>query len=160
MRNIFVVLTVGALLTAPQVGAQKSATSKAQSNVKVATSAVADSLIKPILGQVNFRMIGPSTTSGRIVDIAVNPLNKSEYYLAAAYGGVWKTSNGGTTYQPIFDSYGTQSIGCLALDPKNPNILWVGTGENNNQLSVGYGNGIYRSLDGGKSFENLGLKLS
>lgn len=121
---------------------------------------VPDSLIKPILGQVNFRMIGPSTTSGRIVDIAVNPLNKSEYYLAAAYGGVWKTSNGGTTYQPIFDSYGTQSIGCLALDPKNPNILWVGTGENNNQRSVGYGNGIYRSLDGGKSFENMGLKLS
>ena len=133
MRNIFVVLTVGALLTAPQVGAQKSATSKAPSTVKATTSAVADSLIKPILGQVNFRMIGPSTTSGRIVDIAVNPLNKSEYYLAAAYGGVWKTSNGGTTYQPIFDSYGTQSIGCLALDPKNPNILWVGTGENNNQ---------------------------
>lgn len=160
MRNIFVVLTVGALLTAPQVGAQKSATSKAPSTVKATTSAVADSLIKPILGQVNFRMIGPSTTSGRIVDIAVNPLNKSEYYLAAAYGGVWKTSNGGTTYQPIFDSYGTQSIGCLALDPKNPNILWVGTGENNNQRSVGYGNGIYRSLDGGKSFENMGLKLS
>ncbi len=160
MRNIFVVLTVGALLTAPQVGAQKSATSKAPSTVKATTSAVADSLIKPILGQVNFRMIGPATTSGRIVDIAVNPLNKSEYYLAAAYGGVWKTSNGGTTYQPIFDSYGTQSIGCLALDPKNPNILWVGTGENNNQRSVGYGNGIYRSLDGGKSFENMGLKLS
>jgi photosystem II stability/assembly factor-like uncharacterized protein len=151
---------VGALLTAPQVGAQKSATSKAPSTVKATTSAVADSLIKPILGQVNFRMIGPSTTSGRIVDIAVNPLNKSEYYLAAAYGGVWKTSNGGTTYQPIFDGYGTQSIGCLALDPKNPNILWVGTGENNNQRSVGYGNGIYRSLDGGKSFENMGLKLS
>ncbi|MFN5546993.1 MAG: VPS10 domain-containing protein, partial [Bacteroidota bacterium] len=160
MRNIVVVLTLGALLTAPQVGAQKSATSKAPSTVKATTSAVADSLIKPILGQVNFRMIGPATTSGRIVDIAVNPLNKSEYYLAAAYGGVWKTSNGGTTYQPIFDSYGTQSIGCLALDPKNPNILWVGTGENNNQRSVGYGNGIYRSLDGGKSFENMGLKLS
>ena len=145
------------------VQAQKSvgkASASTETVKSLKANGVLDSLIKPILGQVNFRMIGPSTTSGRIVDIAVNPLNKSEYYLAAAYGGVWKTSNGGTTYQPIFDSYGTQSIGCLALDPKNPNILWVGTGENNNQRSVGYGNGIYRSLDGGKSFENMGLKLS
>jgi len=178
MRNIVVVLTLGALLTAPQVGAQKSATSKAPSTVKATTSAVADSLIKPILGQVNFRMIGPSTTSGRIVDIAVNPLNKSEYYLAAAYGGVWKTSNGGTTYQPIFDSYGTQSIGCLALDPKNPNILWVGTGENNvyldpnmpgtmyaafhqrrrhewTYLGGGPESALYKSTDNGKSWRKL-----
>ena len=143
---------------AQKSGGKASASTETVKSLKA--NGVPDSLIKPILGQVNFRMIGPSTTSGRIVDIAVNPLNKSEYYLAAAYGGVWKTSNGGTTYQPIFDSYGTQSIGCLALDPKNPNILWVGTGENNNQRSVGYGNGIYRSLDGGKSFENMGLKLS
>ena len=121
---------------------------------------VPDSLLKPILSQVNFRMIGPATTSGRIVDIAVNPINKAEYYIAAAYGGVWKTTNGGTTFFPIFDNYGTQSIGCLAIDAKNPNVIWVGTGENNNQRSVGYGNGIYRSLDGGKSFENMGLKLS
>ena len=143
---------------AQKSGGKASASTEAAKLAK--SNGVADSLIKPILGQVNFRMIGPATTSGRIVDIAVNPLNKSEYYIAAACGGVWKTTNGGTTYQPIFDGYGTQSIGCLALDPKNPNILWVGTGENNNQRSVGYGNGIYRSLDGGKTFENMGLKLS
>lgn len=89
MRYIFVVLTVGALFTAPQVGAQKSATSKVPSTVKAATSAMADSLIKPILGQVNFRMIGPSTTSGRIVDIAVNPstnLNITSLRLTVASG--------------------------------------------------------------------------
>jgi len=76
------------------VQAQKSAGKVNPAAATQKTVGVADSLIKPILGQVNFRMIGPATTSGRIVDIAVNPLNKSEYYIAAAYGGVWKTTNG------------------------------------------------------------------
>ena len=119
-----------------------------------------DSLTKSFLNQIKFRMIGPATTSGRIVDIAVNPENHSEYYIAAAYGGVWKTKNAGTTFEPIFDNYGTQSIGCLAIDPQNTHVIWVGTGENNNQRSVGYGNGIYKSTDGGKSFTNMGLKNS
>ncbi|MFM7765018.1 MAG: WD40/YVTN/BNR-like repeat-containing protein, partial [Sphingomonadales bacterium] len=119
-----------------------------------------DSLSSDIVNTFQFRSIGPATTGGRIVDIAVNPSNYSEYYLAAAYGGVWKTKNNGTTFEPIFDGYGTQSIGCLALDPQNANVVWVGSGENNNQRSVGYGNGIYKSLDGGKSFTNMGLKNS
>ncbi|MFN5890922.1 MAG: VPS10 domain-containing protein [Bacteroidota bacterium] len=156
MKKKYISLLVTGLVLTPAFS-QKSA---AKVNPTVKSSGVSDSLLKPILNQVNFRMIGPATTSGRIVDIAVNPLNTSEYYLAAAYGGVWKTTNAGTTYKPIFDSYGTQSIGCLAIDTKNPNVVWVGTGENNNQRSVGYGNGIYRSLDGGKSFQNMGLKLS
>ena len=160
MKKISFALALFAAAANQNVIAQKSATAKGASVAASPATTVADSLMKPLLNQVNFRMIGPATTSGRIVDIAVNPNNKSEYYLAAAYGGVWKTVNGGTTYQPIFDGYGTQSIGCLALDPVNPNIVWVGTGENNNQRSVGYGNGIYRSLDGGKTFENMGLKLS
>ena len=112
------------------------------------------------LNSVGFRKIGPAKTSGRIVDIAVNPNNPSIYYIAAAYGGVWKTENGGVTFQPIFDHYNTQSIGCLTIDPNNPNIIWVGTGENNNQRSVGYGNGIYKSVDGGKTFECMGLQKS
>lgn len=125
-------------------------------------SAVAqsDSLRSDVLNSLLFRLIGPATTSGRISDIAVNPKNHSEYYIAAAYGGVWKTVNAGVTFEPIFDNYGTQSIGCLAIDNKNTNTIWVGTGENNNQRSVGYGNGIYKSVDGGKSFVNMGLKNS
>lgn len=119
-----------------------------------------DSISPDVLKVLSFRNIGPATTSGRIVDLAVNPKNKSEFYIAAAYGGVWKTTNSGTTFSPIFDNYGTQSIGCLRINSSNPYEIWVGTGENNNQRSVGYGNGIYRSLDGGKSFENLGLKNS
>ncbi len=109
---------------------------------------------------LNFRSVGPAVTSGRVGDIAVNPQNKSEWYIAAAAGGVWKTQNAGTSFTPIFDNEGAYSIGCLALDPTNPNVIWVGSGENNNQRSVGYGDGIYKSEDGGKSFKNLGLAKS
>lgn len=112
------------------------------------------------LGSFKFRNVGPALTSGRIADIAVNPDNFSEFYVAAAAGGVWKTTNAGTTFTPIFDNYGSYSIGALALDPNNSNVLWVGTGENNNQRSVSYGDGIYKSIDGGKSFKHLGLKES
>ena len=91
-----------------------------------------------------WRSIGPATTSGRVIDIAVNPKNKSQYYVAAASGGVWKTINNGITYEPIFDSEGSYSIGCIEIDPENPNVIWVGSGENNNQRSVSYGDGLYK----------------
>jgi photosystem II stability/assembly factor-like uncharacterized protein len=109
---------------------------------------------------LSLRAIGPAVTSGRIADFAVNPHNKSEYYVAVASGGVWKTSNKGTTYEPIFDGEGSYSIGCVTLDPSNANTVWVGSGENNNQRSVAYGDGIYKSEDGGKSWKNMGLKNS
>lgn len=109
---------------------------------------------------LNFRSIGPATTSGRVVDIAVNPQNINEYYVAAAAGGVWKTVNRGISFQPIFDAQGSFSIGCVTIDPNNPNVVWVGSGENNNQRVVGYGDGVYKSEDGGKSWKNMGLKAS
>ncbi|GAB4378151.1 MAG: hypothetical protein Kow0075_07730 [Salibacteraceae bacterium] len=109
---------------------------------------------------LKFRAIGPALVSGRVIDLAVNPQNPDEFYVAAASGGVWKTENHGTTFSPVFDSYGSYSIGCVTIDPSNTNIVWVGTGENNNQRSVGYGDGIYKSIDGGKSFKNCGLKNS
>ena len=77
-----------------------------------------------------------------------------------ASGGVWKTSNWGVDYTPIFDNESSYSIGCVTIDPNNPNTVWVGSGENNNQRSVAYGDGIYKSLDGGKSWKNMGLKNS
>ena len=107
---------------------------------------------------LKFRSIGPALTAGRIADIAVNPSDISEYYLAAASSGVWKTSNAGNTYQPIFDSQGSYSIGCITIDPSNEHVVWVGTGENNNQRRVAYGDGVYKSEDGGKSWKNKGLK--
>ncbi len=107
-----------------------------------------------------FRGIGPAFTSGRVSDLAVHPKTPSTYYVGVASGGVWKTENYGTTYQPIFDGQSSYSIGCISLAPSNPNIVWVGTGENNNQRSVAYGDGVYKSEDGGKSWENMGLKRS
>ncbi len=109
---------------------------------------------------LKFRSIGPSLVSGRIVDLAVNPKNISEYYVAAASGGVWKTTNAGVTFTPVFDDQGSFSIGCITIDPNNSNVVWVGSGENNNQRVVGYGDGIYKSEDGGKSWKNMGLKNS
>ena len=112
------------------------------------------------LAGLAFRGIGPALMAGRIVDIAVDPTDTSNFYIAAASGGVWKTTNAGITWTPIFDGEGAYSIGCLTLDPRNPNVLWVGTGENNGQRSVGFGDGVYRTRDGGQSWENLGLRDS
>lgn len=108
---------------------------------------------------LKFRNIGPAFTSGRIADFAVNPNNHSEYYVATASGHLWKTTNSGTTWQAIADSL-PYSIGVVVLDPTNPNVVWVGTGENNHQRALGYGNGVYKSLDGGKSWKHMGLKDS
>ena len=109
---------------------------------------------------LKWRNVGPALTSGRISDFAFNPNNPFEYYVATSSGGVWKTVNSGVTYEPIFDSQGSYSIGCVTMDPNNSNVIWVGTGENNNQRSVAYGDGLYKSLDGGKSWEHVGLKNS
>lgn len=113
-----------------------------------------------LVSGLKWRSVGPALTAGRISDLAVNPNNPAEYYLAIASGGVFKTSNSGTTYEPIFDSYGSYSVGCVTIDPNNSNVVWIGTGENNNQRSVAYGDGVYKSVDGGKSFKNVGLEKS
>jgi len=116
---------------------------------------------KTALGaNLKFRNIGPAFASGRVSDFAVNPTNHSEYFVAFASGHIWKTLNNGTTFKPIFDKQKVYSIGCLMLDPSNPNTIWAGTGENNHQRSVSYGDGIYKSMDGGKSWKNMGLKES
>jgi photosystem II stability/assembly factor-like uncharacterized protein len=113
-----------------------------------------------VLNGLKLRAIGPALTSGRVVGFAVHPQNRNHYYAAAASGGVWKTTNGGTTWIPIFDEQGSYSIGTVLLDPAHPQVVWVGTGENNSQRSVGYGDGVYRSDDGGKTWKNVGLKTS
>ena len=106
------------------------------------------------------RAIGPAVTSGRVMSIAVDPTNSAVFYIGAASGGVWKTVNGGTTWQPVFDSQGSFSIGWVTVDPKRPNVVWVGTGERNSQRSVAYGDGVYKSEDGGRSWTNVGLRNS
>jgi photosystem II stability/assembly factor-like uncharacterized protein len=120
----------------------------------------ADPMSADTFAGLKLRSIGPALTSGRVVGFAVNPNDRSHYFVAAASGGVWKTTNAGTTWTPVFDNEGSYSIGTVVLDPKNPHVVWVGTGENNSQRSVGYGDGVYRSDDGGKTWKNLGLKHS
>lgn len=105
-----------------------------------------------------FRNIGPAFLSGRIADIVFHPDNENVWYVAVGSGGVWKTENAGTTWTPLFDQQSSYSTGCITLDPQNPATVWVGSGENVGGRHVAYGDGIYRSTDGGKSWENRGLK--
>ena len=113
-----------------------------------------------LISALKVRGIGPALMSGRIGDIVVDPQKSSTWYVAASSGGVWKTTNSGVTWKPIFDGYGSYSIGCLAIDPNDRFTVWVGTGENNSQRSVGYGDGLYKSTDGGASFKKCGLDRS
>ncbi|MCC7052626.1 MAG: hypothetical protein IT355_05125 [Gemmatimonadaceae bacterium] len=114
----------------------------------------------PSLAGLTWRSIGPATMSGRIADVAIHPKTPRTWFVAAASGGVWKTTNAGTTFTPVFDAQSTYSIGAITIDPVNPNVLWVGTGENNYQRAVGYGDGVFKSVDGGTTWSNVGLKAS
>jgi photosystem II stability/assembly factor-like uncharacterized protein len=109
---------------------------------------------------LKLRSVGPALMSGRIADIAIHPYDNNLWYVAVGSGGVWKTENSGVTWKPIFDDQSSYSIGCVTIDPNNPHVIWVGTGENVGGRHVGYGDGVYRSQDGGASWENLGLKDS
>ena len=109
---------------------------------------------------LKLRSIGPAFMSGRIADVALHPEDPNTWYVGVGSGGVWKTSNAGTTWTPIFDDQDTYSIGSITIDPNNPHIIWVGTGENVGGRHVGFGDGIYRSQDDGETWENLGLKDS
>ncbi|MCX6565639.1 MAG: glycosyl hydrolase [Candidatus Aminicenantes bacterium] len=107
-----------------------------------------------------WRGVGPAHTSGRIADFAVNPADPKQIYVGVASGHIWKTDNAGITWSPVFENYGSYAIGCLAMDPTNPNVVWAGTGENNHQRALGYGDGVYKTIDAGKSWTQMGLKDS
>ena len=94
-----------------------------------------------------FRSIGPGLTSGRVQDVAIDPKNPSVWYVAASSGNLWKTDNRGNTFTPVFDEYGSYSLGAVVVDPKDSNVVWLGTGENANQRSVSFGDGVYKSTD-------------
>ncbi len=119
-----------------------------------------DKMVSGTFSGLKTRLMGPAITSGRIGDIAVHPNDKNTWYVVVSSGNVWKTTNAGTSWMPIFDNYGSYSVGCVTIDPHNSHIVWIGSGENNSQRSVGYGDGLYKSTNGGESFENVGLKKS
>ncbi|MDP3983809.1 MAG: glycosyl hydrolase, partial [Acidimicrobiia bacterium] len=149
-RSFYVVLALTVLiagtLTARSVAAEKTTD--------------ADKMKAGTFTGLALRGIGPATTSGRISDLAIHASDHNTWYVGVASGGVWKTVNAGTTWEPIFDDQGSYSIGCVAIDPNDPLVVWVGTGENNSQRSVGFGDGVYKSVDGGRHWQNVGLKDS
>jgi photosystem II stability/assembly factor-like uncharacterized protein len=110
--------------------------------------------------RLHFRSIGPAVTSGRIDDFAVLERDPRIFYIATATGGLWKTTNNGVTLTPVFDSASLASIGAVRIPADDPNLVWVGTGENNNRQSSSWGDGVYKSTDGGKSWKQMGLRDS
>ncbi|MCP4204810.1 MAG: glycosyl hydrolase [bacterium] len=153
MKRLALVFVVLATLAAGEGVAAKKKADKVESEPKAL-------LNEDLLAGLPLRAIGPALASGRISDIGVHPEHSSTWYVAAASGGVWRTENAGITWAPIFDDQGSYSIGCITLDPNDPKVVWVGTGENNSQRSVSYGDGIYKSVDGGVSWKNMGLAES
>jgi photosystem II stability/assembly factor-like uncharacterized protein len=156
-KDIFITLALGFFISVNPAGAQKKSITLKE--------AVKDTLKKEAglsstFSGLSFRSIGPAWASGRISDFAVNPKNHSEIYAGVGAGNIWKTTNNGTTWTPVFDKYGAYAIGCLAIDPENPSVIWAGTGENTHQRQLGYGDGIYKSEDAGASWKNMGLKDS
>lgn len=119
-----------------------------------------DRLNEQTLKGIEFRSIGPGFTSGRIQDVEIDPKNPNVWYVVSAFGGLWKTENRGISFTPIFDEGGSFTLCCLTIDPKNSNVLWLGTGENTSQRSAHFGDGVYKSTDGGKTWRNMGLKNS
>ena len=112
----------------------------------------------PLLAGLRFRSIGPASMGGRIDDLAISETDPSIMYVGYATGGLFKSDNAGTTFTPIFETYGTASIGDLALHPTNPDVLYVATGEANNRQTSSFGDGIYKTTDGGKTFTHIGLR--
>ena len=110
--------------------------------------------------RLKFRNVGPTGPSGRIDDFAVLERDPNVFYIAAATGGLWKTENGGVTLTPVFDSASAISIGDVTIPADDPNLVWVGTGENNNRQSSSWGDGVHKSTDGGRSWKNMGLRES
>ena len=146
----FLISFISALLLFPfqEVNAQRK-----KKNIKTTSKEVS-------LDAFKFRNVGPAFLSGRIADIVTHPDNDNIWYVAVGSGGVWKTENAGTTWSPIFDDQSTYSTGCITLDPSNPSTVWVGSGENVGGRHVAYGDGIFKSTDDGKSWNNMGLKNS
>jgi photosystem II stability/assembly factor-like uncharacterized protein len=145
-------LALVAVLAAPALSQTPATPAPATSNVAEPTGGPFDRL--------HFRAIGPAVTSGRIDDIAVLERDPRIFYIAAATGGLWKTINNGITLTPVFDSASLASIGAVRIPADDPNLVWVGTGENNNRQSSSWGDGVYKSTDGGKSWKNMGLRDS
>src|SRR5262245_49327282 len=144
MRHTCTLLIAAITLGVPRLGAQNA-------NPETASSPFEN---------LRFRNIGPATMGGRIDDFAVLESNPSVFFVATATGGLWKTMNHGTTWESLFDDQDVVSIGDVAIPPNDASVVWVGSGENNNRQSGSWGGGVYKSIDGGHTWKNMGLKES
>lgn len=147
-KRLIGLLVLALVFSVSHINAQRGGKSKSSDKNEVSLDAF------------TMRNVGPAFLSGRIADIAIHPEDDSVWYVAVGSGGVWKTENAGTTWKPIFDKQASYSTGCITIDPSNPTTIWVGSGENVGGRHVAYGDGIYRSMDGGATWKNMGLKES
>ncbi|HXV85410.1 MAG TPA: hypothetical protein VD793_01870, partial [Gemmatimonadales bacterium] len=120
----------------------------------------AQGLTPATFANLHFRNIGPAAMSGRVVDLAVVEAHPYTFYVATSTGGVWKTTNNGVTITPVFEKESTHSVGAIAVHQVDTNIVWVGTGERANRQSNSWGDGVYKSTDGGRTWRNMGLRDS
>ena len=145
-----IALLVAGASVAPPIDAQSSADGSGSATVPD----------EALLTGLELRPLGPAFMSGRIAEIAVDPADRSTWYVATASSNVWKTENRGTTWTPVFDDYPSYSTGAVAIDPNDSNVIWLGTGENTSQRSVGWGDGVYKSRDAGRTWAKMGLRSS
>src|SRR5437667_301635 len=148
-RRLFLAVPLGLSLAAP-LAAQGRGAPQRETPFNVSAN--------PLLSAFRFRSIGPASMGGRLDDIAVSESNPNVIYIGYAVGGVFKSENNGVTFEPVFQTYGTASIGDIAVHPTNPDIVYVGTGEPNNRQTSSFGDGLYKSTDGGKTFSHIGLR--
>src|SRR6476620_10063025 len=120
----------------------------------------ADRLTADLLKGIAFSSIGPAISTGRVQEVAIDPRSPNTWYVATAFGGLWKTTNRGTTFTPVFDEATSFTLCCVVVDPKDSNVVWLGTGENASQRSAHFGDGIYKSTDAGKTWQRMGLAAS
>jgi len=151
---------VAALLIAATVAIGAGPVLSERSESKEQAPSSSDQLTAEVLKGLEFRSIGPAISTGRVQDIAIDPKSPSTWYVATAFGGLWKTVNRGTTFTPVFDNGGSFTLCCVAVDPKSSSIVWLATGENASQRSAHFGDGIYKSSDAGKSWQRMGLAAS
>src|SRR5256886_2200510 len=139
-------------------GSPVSTTPPLSSSVTPTPSPSAPQLTDVLFKNLKARSIGPAVMGGRVSDIAIDPHNPFVFYVGLGHGGVFKTNDNGVTFDPIFDKQPVLSIGAVAVAPSDSDVIWVGTGETNDRNSSDWGQGVYRSTDGGENWQNVGLK--
>src|ERR1700741_3882852 len=160
LRSSILCAALASILAISILAAQESTPSTLSSSATPTPSPTPPPLSDALFKNLKARSIGPAVMGGRVSDIAIDPHNPFVFYVGLAHGGVFKTNDNGVTFEPIFDKQPMLSIGAVAVAPSDSDVVWVGTGEANDRNSTDWGDGVYRSTDGGENWQNVGLKDS